>query len=256
MNCEHCGKELTKKWQKKFCSLRCQHDKRHIDADAKNSRKCFSCGNTFIMPQMSSRAMRGEDKAGLYCSRKCRWDYERLPEISLVYFNKCKRCGNVFTSKRKSSLCSHECHVVYERERSYQSNKSKKNIKVRKCKECSEVFVPEYGNKKRTFCSNICSDKYSNRMCKAIRRTRIHSNLYEIFNPYDVFNRDGWRCQLCNIKTPRRLRASIKDNAPELDHIVSLAEGGEHSMRNTQCLCRKCNQSKGATTKGQLRLFG
>lgn len=47
-----------------------------------------------------------------------------------------------------------------------------------------------------------------------------------------------------------------KDNAPELDHIVSLAEGGEHSMRNTQCLCRKCNQEKGVTTKGQLRLFG
>ena len=30
--------------------------------------------------------------------------------------------------------------------------------------------------------------------------------------------------------------------------------GGEHSMRNTQCLCRKCNRDKGATAQGQLRI--
>lgn len=71
-----------------------------------------------------------------------------------------------------------------------------------------------------------------------------------------VFQRDGWRCQLCGKKLNPKHRGTYKDDAPELDHIIPWAAGGEHSYRNTQLACRKCNEEKGSEEMGQLRLFG
>ena len=78
----------------------------------------------------------------------------------------------------------------------------------------------------------------------------------EVVNPLRVLERDKWTCQLCGEKTPKRLRGSYDDRAPEVDHIIPIAVGGEHSYRNVQCACRSCNIAKSATPKGQLRLFG
>ncbi|HHW13485.1 MAG TPA: HNH endonuclease [Firmicutes bacterium] len=91
------------------------------------------------------------------------------------------------------------------------------------------------------------------RQGKAIRRARIKGLAHEVFDPIEVFQRDHWTCQICGAKTPRRLRGTTDDRAPELDHIVPLALGGQHTRANTQCLCRRCNQAKGAAARGQLR---
>jgi len=77
----------------------------------------------------------------------------------------------------------------------------------------------------------------------------------ESVDPIKVFDRDGWRCQLCGKKTPKAKRGTYSRNAPELDHIMPLSLGGEHSYRNTQCLCRSCNGSKSNTPMGQLSLL-
>ena len=69
-----------------------------------------------------------------------------------------------------------------------------------------------------------------------------------------VFERDGWRCKLCGVKTPKRLRGSGEWDAPELDHVVPLSLGGGHVWGNVQCACRRCNIAKGATARGQLGL--
>jgi 5-methylcytosine-specific restriction endonuclease McrA len=125
------------------------------------------------------------------------------------------------------------------------------------CKECGSVFVPEFGNKHRAFCSDDCCKKYSGRVSKASRRARIRcTKQLEYFDPIEILRRDKWHCQLCGVKTPKHLRGTIDDYAPELDHIVPLAMGGSHTRANTQCLCRKCNQKKGASVIGQLRLLG
>ena len=71
-----------------------------------------------------------------------------------------------------------------------------------------------------------------------------------------VFKRDGWKCQLCGKKLKPKDRGKFIDNAPELDHIIPWAKGGEHSYRNTQCTCRKCNGDKNDKELGQLRMFG
>jgi len=77
----------------------------------------------------------------------------------------------------------------------------------------------------------------------------------ESFNPIEVFERDGYRCQLCGCKTHPDYKRSHPER-PELDHIIPLSLGGEHSKKNTQCLCRHCNAVKYNTGKGdQLRMF-
>ena len=78
----------------------------------------------------------------------------------------------------------------------------------------------------------------------------------ERVDPYVVFRRDKWRCQLCKGKAPEAKRGTYDDDAPELDHIITLSEGGEHSYRNTQCACRKCNGEKSGRSMGQLLLLG
>jgi len=122
------------------------------------------------------------------------------------------------------------------------------------CKECGVEFWTEYGNKRRVFCSDECARRNQKRKTKATRRARKKGLGYESFDPLDVFKRDKWTCQMCGAKTPKKYRGTCDDRAPELDHIIPLALGGEHSMRNTQCLCRKCNGDKGATARGQLRI--
>lgn len=78
---------------------------------------------------------------------------------------------------------------------------------------------------------------------------------YEYVNPFKVFERDGWRCQICGKPTPRSRRGTLHPNAPELDHIVPISKGGPHAYANTQCACRACNIEKGdrfALGQGQL----
>lgn len=88
---------------------------------------------------------------------------------------------------------------------------------------------------------------------KALRRAR-QSIEAETFSPLEVFIRDKWRCQLCGVATPERLRATYQPNAPELDHVISLRDGGPHTRANTQCACRRCNSEKGSRSLGQLGL--
>jgi 5-methylcytosine-specific restriction endonuclease McrA len=88
---------------------------------------------------------------------------------------------------------------------------------------------------------------------KALRRARIEIAA-EAIDPFVVFTRDKWTCQLCGVTTPRKLRGTYEPTAPELDHVVPLALGGSHTWGNVQCACRRCNGIKGANAMGQMGL--
>ena len=77
----------------------------------------------------------------------------------------------------------------------------------------------------------------------------------EVVYPVVVFARDRWHCQLCGVATPKKLKGKRAWASPTVDHIVPLTHGGAHSYQNVQCACWRCNQRKGAKTKGQFRMF-
>ena len=89
------------------------------------------------------------------------------------------------------------------------------------------------------------------------RRALIAGVSIEDFNSIEVFERDKYICRLCGRKTRPDYKNANHPLYPNLDHIIPLSKGGEHSKRNTQCLCRRCNMKKHNTCAGdQLRLFG
>ncbi|MFB9372817.1 HNH endonuclease [Algimonas porphyrae] len=95
------------------------------------------------------------------------------------------------------------------------------------------------------------------RAAKARRRALKKVGEAERFDPFEVFHRDGWRCHICGKKTLKSKRGTIHPRAPELDHVMPLSKGGEHTRRNTACSCRSCNHAKGSgVAGGQLLLIG
>lgn len=76
------------------------------------------------------------------------------------------------------------------------------------------------------------------------RRALKHGAGYEIFKDSEIFERDGWACQLCGDPIDRGAKAP-EDLSVSLDHIVSLSNGGAHSRENSQCAHYLCNSRKG-----------
>jgi 5-methylcytosine-specific restriction endonuclease McrA len=88
-------------------------------------------------------------------------------------------------------------------------------------------------------------------------RAKRRNATVEDFLSKEIFERDGYICQLCSCKTRPNFKNSNHPLYPNLDHIIPLSKGGDHSKLNTQCLCRQCNIEKNSTGTGdQLRLFG
>lgn len=128
------------------------------------------------------------------------------------------------------------------------------------CVACQALFCRTDGRRWLTTCSDECQRELlrrqrlkqrrspAGRASKALhraRRKRRESSAGEAVDPYKVFARDGWRCYLCGIDTPRKLRGKNLPNSPELDHVIPLARGGQHVESNLRCACRKCNGVKG-----------
>jgi hypothetical protein len=73
---------------------------------------------------------------------------------------------------------------------------------------------------------------------------RNGSGPLEVFDPLEIFERDGWCCKKCGVETPAELRATENPNSPTLDHRIPLATCGSHTRTNSQLLCLRCNYKK------------
>ena len=267
-NCNYCGKEFSKSGKhRKHCSIDCQlvyqrqkpesirasreSDKRRMeslpDSMVKKSIYIASKGN--IKYDQMTMEMIKEKRQSLI-------EYRSKPKIwpsCKVYFKEYDICGEMFTTwYKKAKICSDECrHMSWAK---YQREIYKPKPKVERiCRVCGETFET---NGTIKCCSSECliiveqTDKIPR------KRARLNGVFYELVIPLKVFIRDGWRCQLCGKKLKPKYKGTLRDDAPELDHIIPWDKDGEHSYRNTQCACRKCNQEKGAVECGQLRMFG
>lgn len=169
---------------------------------------------------------------------------------------KCSKCHNIkevsefysvnHHADRLTSSCK-SCEMQYRKDNRVKRQKYAKSFYVNnkeKIKDSTKTYRKSLNGKK----SHLkCNHKY-----RALKRNAT----IEIFNPFDVFERDKYICQICKRKT----RPDFKPNHslyPTLDHIIPLSNGGEHSVKNTQCLCLHCNCSKQDKDNfgDQLRLF-
>jgi 5-methylcytosine-specific restriction endonuclease McrA len=61
------------------------------------------------------------------------------------------------------------------------------------------------------------------------------------FSKQNVFLRDGFVCQYCNVEVNKRTAT--------LDHVLPTSHGGKTTFENTVCACTSCNSRKGNDKK-------
>lgn len=222
-----------------------------LEITASRLRICQQCGKEYV------KKRRHLNEGNKYCSRACSGaaiSESAEPKYSKIYFNTCVVCEKQWVDRKHKRCCSGICD---SRMRWVTTLPNKKM-----CACCGVEFKPVYGRSdgaSMNFCSDDCIDSTQRAIklkWKIKRKSLLRRVTIETVDPFKVFDRDGWRCKLCGIKTPKAKRGTYDDNAPELDHILPLAKGGEHSYLNTQCACRKCNATKSDKPLGQLLMFG
>lgn len=114
------------------------------------------------------------------------------------------------------------------------------------CDCCGQAFL---ANKRRwRYCSRDCFLAYKNRANwkhYQARRARLREAHVETFDRTEIFDRDGWVCQIC--REPIDPGARFPDpKSVSLDHIIPIARGGKHERTNAQTACLGCNVRKGA----------
>ena len=85
------------------------------------------------------------------------------------------------------------------------------------------------------------------------RKARKRDAFVEVVEWAEVMGRGKWTCHLCNESIPRE--AKWPDPMfGTVDHVIPLAEGGQHSYANCKPAHLRCNCSKGSKPIGQLGL--
>jgi hypothetical protein len=240
--------EAAKRLGRTEASVKKQRSRMIMAVYNARSRTCEHCGKQFAV---SDTAI-----AGRWCSRTCQWQDNpnqyplRKPRrVTPSVVISCLVCRQEFTATLGRKYCSNVCYL----------KRKERPTSTKLCKECSGEYQ---GTENRVFCSDACSSKHARRKYKRAygnkyrHRARKAGVLYEPINILTVFERDGWRCQICGVKTPKRLRGKNEDRSPELDHRIPIAMGGDHTYGNVQCACRACNLKKlDRKILGQLPLF-
>lgn len=277
--CEGCGKSgsPTVKWLCRECMAEHKKIRRTDDKRASHGRiglppilrrksnkdpvthrlhTCLGCGSEFY-PKHADRAK--------FCGRACGLAFTGLQAAlrasrgivrQRVMRAKCKHCGGRFNQRNGALYCGDDCRVAAAEVARIDRERAAYVPRTFNCKCCGAEVVTHYGDVRTKYCGAACMKRVTKKPGKKSRQARLRgARNVERVDPLKVFDRDGWRCGICGNLTLRSMRGKVHPRAPELDHIVTIADGGEHTYANTQCACRKCNGAKGAKTYGQLNLF-
>ena len=221
----------------------------HNPPAAHNIFTCEQCGVS------AHRRMGGNSTRNRFCSMQCRKDSAAVDRAN----RKLRHAQEVEERRRLRAI-----DVLVRLEAKAQLAKMPKapslcscgtemKPRAKACKECREAIEAKYRQQYSKAYRKTDTAKAHKKAYKTKRRAKESATIH-IVKPDYVFERDKWICQLCKGKTPKALRESNEDSAPTLDHIISLAEGGDHTYANLQCACRRCNMSKGSKSRGQLGL--
>lgn len=257
--CLICGTVFKpKQVQVVCCSSKCRqkHKYRTDHPDAKtreqitaealerNTRHCEVCGVRFRKP---SGGRVDNPNTGRFCGAKCQGRAKRIPKQKCLKLGQrlrtqCPACdGSVLVGS--SDKCA-SCGRTYAAATIYAKRVATYVERTISCEWCGSdhtyMASPRSGRTRRH-----CSARCCKRAHKYARRMKTTGEA-EDFTSREIYDRDGWTCQGCKRPTPERWVGTNEPNAPVLDHIIPLAEGGKHTRTNTQCLCRDCNNLKGA----------
>lgn len=122
-------------------------------------------------------------------------------------------------------------------------------------REANRAALREYARQHRLTNRQACLDRdaryrktASGRASVALRHYVYRSprgweGVVERFDPFEVFERDNWTCCVCHEQLDREA-AARSSKAPTLEHLITIADGGEHSRANTAAAHYGCNSRR------------
>lgn len=244
--------------KRECCGKSCANHLKAYKAGQAYRKRAFVCAGCH---KKVERTVKTKNDAGKFCSRDC--------SVLVAHHIKAEREALHRIGERQRSKEMRRKEKAEPEVRALSGIGKRIAERTRDCTRCGKRHVRRYAFSR--FCSEHCRVEHTaksksaykqtegyrayRRKSKSKRRALIrNAPRVDSIDPIEVFERDKWRCHLCGRSTPRRLRGTIKDNAPELEHIVSLTDGGMHTWSNVACSCRKCNLEKGAASFGQIGL--
>lgn len=247
--CCVCGAEFKSAQPRAiYCSKKCRGSaKWRRQPRRTRDAFCVVCGIEF-KSYSSTGAPGGWTKC---CSDVCGRVARRLRDgthavyARVVYASHHAECVTCGVGQWRSSRARFRCDACLEAESWVPQ--------FRACIGCGDSFLQSARWQQR--CAPDCvtpAERRQRREQRARRRAIERGAEADRIDPFVVFARDGWTCQICGAETPRRLRGQMVSRAPELDHIIPLALGGTHTWNNVQCACRECNGRKGASMPSAL----
>lgn len=172
------------------------------------SKTCEQCGKEFDCNHRNRKTYSPE------CYRKLFYSAQR-------YRHQCVECGRSFQSGQFRAKCCESCLSGYLSRRSREHFDANPHLRKWSSKQDMDRFY-------------------------AFRRRRIvRGRQAEVFSAAEIFERDGWLCQLCGEEVDRDLKWPDPKSA-SLDHVVQIARGGQHIRSNCQLAHLGCNSRKGA----------
>lgn len=154
----------------------------------------------------------------------------------------CKQCGNEWTkSRRDSSFCSQRCNTLWQDANGATCSEPDCDRGIRAQGVCSKHYKVQSRASGR-----MKPDVWDERRKANYQRRRALkiTTAVEVIRPAEVYERDGWICQLCE-QPVDQATAWPHPLSPSLDHDRPLSKGGTHTWDNVQLSHLRCNVSKG-----------
>lgn len=251
--CLQCGAPFDAgRQQQSYCTVSCRKaaQYRRLKGHGKGRlpQLCEWCGATFTPGKVGARC----------CSYPCAQYRRRYDgQATAIPWHPCTGCGRPFIRRTTATTCSPDCRRTILR-MAYASHRlpcsdcgRERSFRKKLCDICRAERLAHAQAK-------LVAYRHANRKATkaADRARRRGARTTERFDPAEIFQRDGYRCQLCGERLLMG-QAAPHPKSPSIDHIVPIACGGMHERSNSQAAHLLCNSLKGARGgPSQLRLMG
>ena len=169
-------------------------------------------------------------------------------------------CKKAATKRYPNRFCSLTCRDTWRRrdklpvrfvgtvvrpalERPARQQRAARTFVAGACVRCGTAYLAEDYTDTARYCSLRCSKRVNKQRYRARKKQAYVADV----SPARIYERDGWRCQLCHRKV-RADKTVPHPLAPVLDHVIPLAagveNGGVHAPHNVQCAHFICNSIK------------
>lgn len=243
--CAVCGAMVSQPWKgrpRKYC-LGCSPRRRLMSGPpparptpALTLRPCDQCGQT-----ISGRPDRR------FCGLRCKsqWHAARKPSMAVTGPRPCQFCGwTFFATNAGHRFCSQQCAWAQKGLQDGRRFSCGRFTVIlwSDCADCGRTWPSTFAQASRCPSCSVSHRRAVKRMRNAFRRG-APSISGQVVTDSEIFERDGWRCQLCGDPVLPFIKG-LHPRQASIDHIVPVSKGGEHVAANLQLAHLGCNSAK------------